>query len=295
MPSKNTKLYSLILIAADLAILAIVFAVSYYVRTQLDTRVLLHTVYAWEYLGGFLAIAPVWLIIFASLGLYSSNVYDRRLVEWSRIILGSFLGVLLVIGWEYATNVHLFPARLVALYVLLGSTLAIIVTREIIRGFRNELYRYGRGVNRVMVIGNSAATTDIVSELASTHKSGYHVVAFAGPARLVAPHLGIIHYSRAEDALKDIKKLRITTIIQTDLYDSEDRNHLILGAAQTNHIQYNFIPGEPEFYTGKNTVDVFLGYPMITVSQTPLIGWGAILKRIFDFVVSLILLSLIHI
>lgn len=290
MPSKNTKLYSLILIAADLAILAIVFAVSYYVRTQLDTRVLLHTVYAWEYLGGFLAIAPVWLIIFASLGLYSSNVYDRRLVEWSRIILGSFLGVLLVIGWEYATNVHLFPARLVALYVLLGSTLAIIVTREIIRGFRNELYRYGRGVNRVMVIGNSAATTDIVSELASTHKSGYHVVAFAGPARLVAPHLGIIHYSRAEDALKDIKKLRITTIIQTDLYDSEDRNHLILGAAQTNHIQYNFIPGEPEFYTGKNTVDVFLGYPMITVSQTPLIGWGAILKRIFDFVVSLILI-----
>lgn len=280
----------MILIAADLAILAIVFAVSYYVRTQLDTRVLLHTVYAWEYLGGFLAIAPVWLIIFASLGLYSSNVYDRRLVEWSRIILGSFLGVLLVIGWEYATNVHLFPARLVALYVLLGSTLAIIVTREIIRGFRNELYRYGRGVNRVMVIGNSAATTDIVSELASTHKSGYHVVAFAGPARLVAPHLGIIHYSRAEDALKDIKKLRITTIIQTDLYDSEDRNHLILGAAQTNHIQYNFIPGEPEFYTGKNTVDVFLGYPMITVSQTPLIGWGAILKRIFDFVVSLILI-----
>ena len=29
---------------------------------------------------------------------------------------------------------------------------------------------------------------------------------------------------------------------------------------------------------------------MITVSQTPLIGWGAILKRIFDFVVSLILI-----
>lgn len=290
MPSKNTKLYSLILIAADLAILALVFAISYYVRTQLDHRVLLHTVYAWEYVGGFLAITPLWLIIFASLGLYNSNIYGRRLVEWSRVILGSFLGVLLVIGWEYATNVHLFPARLVALYVLLGSTLAIIITREIIRDVRNELYRYGRGVNRVMVIGNSAATTDIVRELASTYKSGYHVVAFAGPAKLVAPHLGIIHYSRVEVALKDIKKLRITTIIQTDLYDSEDRNHMILGAAQTNHIQYNFIPGEPEFYTGKNTVDVFLGYPMITVSQTPLVGWGAILKRIFDFVVSLILI-----
>lgn len=290
MPSKNTKFYSLILMAADLVVLAAVFGIAYYVRTQLDQRVLLHAVYAWEYLGGFFVIAPVWLIIFASLGLYNTNVYSRRLIEWSRVILGTFVGVLLIIGWEYATNIHIFPARLVAFYVLVGSALAIIIIRELIRDIRDELYRYGRGVNRVMVIGNSAATTDIITELASTHKSGYQVVAFAGPARLAPTHLGIIHYSRVEEALKHIQSLRITTIIQTDLYDSEDRNHLILGAAQVNHIQYNFIPGEPEFYTGKNTVDVFLGYPMITVSQTPLIGWGAILKRVFDFIFSLILL-----
>lgn len=290
MPSKNTKFYSLILMAADTLVLAAVFFVAYFVRTQLDHRTLVHTVYVWEYVSGFLIIAPVWLMIFASLGLYSGNVYGRRLVEWSRVILGTFLGVLLVIGWEYATNIHIFPARLVALYVLVGSALAIILVREIIRDIRQELYRYGRGVSRVMVVGNSAATTDIITELASTHKSGFQVVAFAGPTRLVPTHLGIIHYARIEEALKHIRDHGITTIIQTDLYDSEDRNHMILGAAQTNHIQYNFIPGEPEFYTGKNTVDVFLGYPMITVSQTPLIGWGAILKRVFDFFASLTLL-----
>jgi lipopolysaccharide/colanic/teichoic acid biosynthesis glycosyltransferase len=63
-----------------------------------------------------------------------------------------------------------------------------------------------------------------------------------------------------------------------------------MSAAQVNHINYNFIPGEAEFYSGKNTVDVFLGYPMISVSQTPLIGWGAIAKRIFDTIVSFILI-----
>ncbi len=290
MPSKNTKLYSLILMAADAVVLAAVFGAAYFIRTQVDTRVLLHTVYAYEYIVGFCVIAPVWLIIFASLGLYSSNIYSRRLVEWSRILLGSFLGVMLVIGWEYATNVHIFPARLVALYVLIGSSLALLLVREVIRDIRNELYRYGRGVSRVMVIGNSPATTDILTELARTHKSGYQVVAFAGPAKLLPPHLGVIHYSRVEEALKHIVSHHITTIIQTDLYDSEDRNRMILGAAQAHHIQYNFIPGEPEFYTGKNTVDVFLGYPMITVSQTPLIGWGAVVKRLFDFICSLLIL-----
>lgn len=293
MPSHNTKLYSLILMIADVIVLAAVFGAAYFIRTQLDQRALLHSVYALEYLYGFLVIMPIWIMIFASLGLYSGSIYGRRLVEWSRIILGTFLGVLLVIGWEYATGVHIFPARLVALYVLIGSTIAIILVREIIRIIRNELYRYGRGVSRVMVIGNSAATADIIDELAKTYRSGHQIVAFAGPAKLLPTHLGVIHYSRVEEAINHIKEHRITTIIQTDLYDSEDRNHMILGAAQTNHIQYNFIPGEPEFYTGKNTVDVFLGYPMITVSQTPLIGWGAILKRNFDLLASLILVVLL--
>ena len=141
MPSRNTKFYSLMLMAADAIVLAIVFAVAYYVRTQIDTRTLLHSVYASEYIFGFLAIAPVWILIFASLGLYSSGVYGRRLVEWSRVILGTFIGILLVIGWEYVTNIHIFPARLVALYVFIGSTVAIILVREIIRNIRNELYR----------------------------------------------------------------------------------------------------------------------------------------------------------
>ena len=290
MPSKNTKFYSLILIALDLLVLAAVFFVAYYVRTQIDTRALRWEVYSTEYLLSFLIIAPVWIGIFATLGLYDARTYNRRLVEWGKITIGAFLGILLVIGWEYFTGVRVFPARLVAVYVLVGTVLSIIVVREFTRQIRSWLYRYGRGVSRVLIIGNSLATKDIMLELAATHKSGYQIVAFCGPTKLVPAHLGIHHYPRIEDALKHIKQLRITTIIQTELYDKEDRNHHILSAAQTHHIQYNFIPGEAEFYTGKNTVDVFLGYPLITVSQTPLIGWGAMLKRVFDVVLSLLLL-----
>lgn len=290
MPSKNTKLYSLILITLDLFVLASVFFVAYYVRTQLDPRALRYAVFAEEYVFSFLIIAPVWLMIYAVLGLYDAQTYNRRLIEWSKVVLGTFLGTLLVVGWEYATSIHVFPARLVALYVLVGTVISLIIVREIARSARTMFYRYGRGVSRVLIIGNSLATKDIVRELAETHKSGYQVVGLAGPAKYAPAHLGIHHYKTVEDALKDIKRLRVTTIIQTDLYDAEDRNHQILSAAQVHHIQYNFIPGEAEFYTGKNTVDVFLGYPLITVSQTPLIGWGAIFKRVFDVIVSLILL-----
>jgi exopolysaccharide biosynthesis polyprenyl glycosylphosphotransferase len=293
MPTKNTKFYSLLLIIADFVVLLAAFGFSYVLRVQYDHRPLLNQVYAKEYLASFALIVPFWILIFASLGLYQANTYNRRLVEWGKIALGAFIGILLVIGWEYVTEKHLFPARLVAVYALAGSFLLIVLEREILRWSRSFLFRLGRGTSRVLIIGNSAATKDIASNLSETHLSGYNIVAIAGPKSAVPKGLTLEHFTAIEDALEAIKRLRVTTIIQTDLYDSAERNQRILGAAQINHISYSFIPGEAEFYAGKNTVDVFLGYPMISVSQTPLIGWGAILKQVFDAIVSFVLIVIL--
>jgi exopolysaccharide biosynthesis polyprenyl glycosylphosphotransferase len=287
MPTKNTRLYSLLLVLADMAVLLIAFTLAYIVRVHYDPRPLLAPVYAADYAEAFVAIVPIWIIIFASLGLYNPSTYNRRLVEWSKIALGAFIGVLVIIGWEYISEKHFFPARLVAWYALAGSFLLLLIEREVFRIVRGLLFRFGRGISRVLVIGNSAATKDIADNLSFTERSGYKIIAIAGPAKVLPPGLNVVHFTTVETALKKVKELRITTIIQTDLYDSVERNQRILSAAQTHHISYNFIPGEAEFYTGKNTVDVFLGYPMISVSQTPLIGWGDIVKRIFDFVVAL--------
>lgn len=293
MPSKNTKFYSLILILADFFVLLLAFGLAYILRVQYDPRPLLSQVYAVQYFVTFLLIAPFWIMVFAALGLYQSTTYNRRLVEWGKIAVGTFIGILLVIGWEYVSEQHLFPARLVAAYSFVASFLLIIFERELLRLVRSLLFYFGRGTSKVLIIGNSAATRDIADSLSNTYKSGYRIVAIAGPKKVIPPGLEVQHYISVDTALKHIKKLGITTIIQTDLYDSAERNQRILGAAQTHHISYNFIPGEAEFYAGKNTVDVFLGYPMISVSQTPLIGWGAIAKQVFDGVVSFILVLIL--
>lgn len=293
MPTRNTKFYSFLLVVADFVVLLGAFSVAYILRVQYDQRPLLNEVYALDYFLTFLFIVPFWIIIFAFLGLYSANVYNRRLVEWGKIALGCIIGILLIIGWEYVSEAPLFPARLVPLYALVGAFVLIVFEREILRLIRSWLFYFGRGINRVLVIGNSDATRDIAHNLADTYRSGYKIVAIAGPKKVIPPGLDIKHFTSVDSALKKVRDLRVTTIIQTDLYDSHDRNERILGTAQTHHISYNFIPGEPEFYTGKNTVDVFLGYPMITVSQTPLTGWGSIAKHIFDTIVSFLLIIIL--
>lgn len=293
MPGKNTKFYSLVLIIIDTFILLTAFTIAYIARVQYDPRPLLTNVYAYDYLKAFVLIIPFWILIFAMLGLYQANTYNRRLVEWAKIAVGSFIGILLIIGWQYVSDEDIFPARLVAVYGLLATFLLIVVERETLRFTRSLMFRYGRGVSRVLLIGSSEAAVDIARSLSNTIKSGYQIIAIAGPKKIVPSELNVKHYSLVESALRDIKLNNITTIIQTDLYESSERNQKILGAAQSHHIGYSFIPGEAEFYSGKNTIDVFLGYPMISVYQTPLVGWGAMLKRVFDFIASLILVILL--
>ena len=288
MTRRNSKLYSFILMLVDALVLLVAFASAYIMRTQIDHRPLLQEVFAQDYLLSALIIVPFWIAIFALVGLYQPKTYNRRLLEWSKIAVGVFIGILLVIGWEYVSDRNIFPARLVAVYALVGTFVLIVLEREVMRLIRTLSYRYGRGIRRVLIIGSSGATSDIAVSLANTRKSGHAVVAIAGPKKILPDSSHALHFSTPEAALKQIKELGITSIIQTDLYENPDRNQTILSAAQANHIDYSFIPAESEFYSGKNTVDVFLGYPMITVYQTPLVGWGSIVKRIFDFVLSLI-------
>jgi exopolysaccharide biosynthesis polyprenyl glycosylphosphotransferase len=288
MTRRNSKLYSFTLMLVDALVLLIAFVLAYVVRTQIDHRPLLQPVFAQDYLISSLVIIPFWIAIFVLVGLYQPKVYNRRLLEWSNIAIGVFIGILVVIGWEYISDRNIFPARLVAAYALLGTFILIVFEREAMRLIRTLSYRYGRGIRRVLIIGSSGATNDIAVTLANTSKSGHAVVAIAGPKKILPDTSRALHFSTPEAALRQINELGVTTIIQTDLYENPDRNQNILSTAQANHIDYSFIPAESEFYSGKNTVDVFLGYPMITVYQTPLVGWGSIVKRIFDFVLSIV-------
>lgn len=289
MLGRNSNYYSLFLLLIDTLVLLVALTLAYVLRVQYDARPLVTSVYALDYIFGLVTIIPFWIATFAFLGLYKSNVYNRRLVEWGRLAAGSLIGILLILGWEFITENTLLPARLVAVYALVISFLLVVFERELLRLLRSQMFKYGIGTNRVLLIGSSSAVADIARNIADTKKSGYQVVAISGPKSVVPPELNISHYPKVESALKFIDSDHITTIIQTDLYDSQERNQRILSAAQMRHISYNFIPGEPEFYSGKNTVDVFLGYPLISVSQTPLIGWGEIVKFCFDIIVSLLI------
>lgn len=283
MKNNSNLIYALFLVLGDFLALLAAFGVAYILRVKLDDRPLIEIIPASTYLQAFLVVLPLWIAIQAAIGLYSRSVYENRFREFGRLILGSFLGILVVIGYDFVVSDTIFPARLVAVYGLLLGFGFLVVFRVIARLLRTLLFSYNIGVDNVLIIGSSKSSEGLVEELINTQRSGYRIVGFVGFE--INDH-SVPAYENFDEATKRLKRKNIHSIIQTKLYTDEVKNEDILLYAQTHHIAYRFMPGNEGIFAGNIEVELFRGTPLVTVHQTALVGWGRILKRFFDTLVG---------
>lgn len=284
MKNNASVVYALLLVVGDFVALLAAFSVAYILRVKLDSRPLIEQIPALTFLWSFVTILPIWLAIHGFIGLYSPSVYNRRLSELGRLAVGSLLGILVVIGYNFVTDGQLIPARLVAVYGWLIGFIFLVSLRNLARFIRQTLYLFGIGISNVIIVGDTPISIDIANSLANTAQTGQRVLA------LISTNGGVFKtYPNFEAAIAALRR-PIHAIIQTELYRDQAQNNKILEYAQGHHVAYRFVPGNSDLFVGNIAVELFADRPMIAVHQTALIGWGRIAKRIFDLAVTLLLI-----
>jgi exopolysaccharide biosynthesis polyprenyl glycosylphosphotransferase len=292
MKNSATLVYNLFLAVGDFLALLLAFVGAYVLRVTIDDRPIAVAVPSKTYFLVFLALLPFWIIIFGLLGLYNSNIYEKRFSELGRLFVGSFIGMLFVVFWNFLAPEPILPARLVPIYGLVLAFIFLVIFRNLARFIRIRLFHFSKGLTNVLIVGNTRLAKELVELLANSQQSGYRVVGVVGNKhRLSEKYSDIKVYNTFSEATKEIGQHNIYTIIQTELYADEERNREVLEFAQTHHIGYRFSPGNSELFVGKLDVELFRSsLPMIAVHQTALFGWGRIVKRLFDLVVGGLLL-----
>lgn len=287
MKNNSSLVFALFLVVGDFLALLAAFVIAYILRVKLDPRPLIEQIPAATYIKAFLVVLPLWILVHAFIGLYGQAVYEKRFSEFGRLIVGSFIGILVVIGYDFVGNQDLFPARLVPVYGLgLGFAL-LFLFRSFARTFRRVLFRYGMGISNVLVIGNTRASESIVDAIQNTDATGQMVLGVVG-----CKVGDFKYYASFADALKGVD-YSINSIIQTELYRDQDKNNEILRHAQQNHIAYRFVPGNSDLFVGNIQVELFAGLPVVAVHQTALIGWGRVVKRLSDLAVTVLLILIL--
>jgi exopolysaccharide biosynthesis polyprenyl glycosylphosphotransferase len=281
MRNNASLIYSVFLLIGDFLALVAAFAAAYVIRFRIFDDGKAASVGGENFIVAILSILPIWLMIHAFIGLYRQEIYEKRFVEIGRLLVGSVIGAMTVISYDFLTQSDLLPGRLVPLYALGLGFVFLVVFRTLARFIRHTLYRVGSGVSNILIVGNTPASGNLADAIGDTRHTGLRVLGIVGKQ-----HSKFKSFDSFEEAVHRLEKHQIHGIIQTELYKDADKNNVILRHAQTHHISYRFVPGNSDLFVGNIAVELFAGLPVIAVHQTALIGWGRVIKRIFDLIVT---------
>ncbi len=231
-----------------------------------------------NYLKLMLIFLPLWLVIFGAVGLYRLRVNRRQWLDVGRIIAACAAGVMILIVIDFLSATSIFPAKSIPIYGFIFATLFVIAGRLIMSIIQRICAHFGIGVYQILFIGSGAPAVELRSALKHL-KSRYKVVQTMASLRSVST-----------SSLQDILNSKhIDGVIVADTKYTEEKLGIILQFCQQHHLIYQFAPTLSGLYTSKITASEIQDIPVLELQPTPLEGWGRIVKRIFDVIITTII------
>jgi exopolysaccharide biosynthesis polyprenyl glycosylphosphotransferase len=234
-----------------------------------------------EYIKILFLIIPLWVLIYAANGLYSTDTNQKFANEITRIFFASTVGLASITVYIFFRG-EFFNSRFIVLAAWIGAIFFVALGRLLMRIIKRVLYRYNKGTRNTVIIG-SGPITDRVNAILNEEKSlGYAIIA----------RYPIFNEKVRKDILDLDAAKEVDEIILTKPSSAREETLTLLTFAEEHH------------FTLKYSADLFStlapNMRMSTISDVPLIefrrarldGWGKISKRLFDIFVGGILLIL---
>lgn len=230
---------------------------------------------AQEFLLLCLVALPCLILLFTFFGLYNLTATKRLSYELPRIIGAVSIGLLVVfVGFFF--NKSLFPSRFIVLVAWLLVIIFVSIGRYFLHEFKQIMFLRGKGLHRVVLINGGGHNARVLEQVFKNRRLGYEVVRE-------------IDYSPR--ALDELEKLYISVgydeIIQANNEVSGVENAELVGFARNKGVEFSFVPNL--FDAQRNRVETanYSGVPVISIKNSPLDGWGKVLKRVVDIIGSL--------
>lgn len=289
---KSEAFFSIMLIPIDALMIILGFIAAYYWRKYQGDIVSF-----WEfneYIRFILILLPAWIAILAIQGLYNIKKSRQGVDEFINIVLGVTMGIMLVVAWIFLSRTYFF-SRLIIIYAWIMAVIFIVVARNIIRLIQRYLYRYGVGVHCLLLVGNNEITYNIIRFLQNNRSLGYKVIGVLDSAvhNQSNRKSNVKVLGNIKNLEKTIANYLVDEIIITDPKISDEKVLDIMQIAEEKKITFRQTPNLFEVKTSNIEVSTLAGVPIVEFKRTPLDGWGKIIKRIADLIISSLVLILL--
>lgn len=267
---KSELFFSALQVPIDYAMILLAGMTAFFLRRTegvVELRPILYTFTPREYLQMLMIVAAGAIVVYAIDGLYDIRATKRTFKEIYQVFRATTIALMVIIvgvflyrEWYSSRFVILAGGALTIFYV----SIARIILRKIQRFL---LVKKGLGVHRLLIVGANSVCGSIRKAIDSDKLLGYKIVGSIEGIDL--------------ERIGRIKKMKgIDELIQCDSRIDRSSLYELKEYCIRNRISFKYVP--TLLQTSNFEMRMFLGEPIIEIRNTPLDGWGKIIKRAFD-------------
>ena len=276
---RSELFFTFLLVPIDLFMVLLSFVLAYKLRLYFEIVPVSFYQPLFEYIKFIIMFLPIWLVVFAVSGLYGLRERMGIFKEAGKIIIASSAALALFMVIIFFSRTFFF-SRLIVIFSWVLIILAVILGRFLIRFTQRFFYRYDVGVHRVIILGKNSFTKPIISEIQRRRGLGYRIVK-------------IIDQEGIDKLDKIFGGSPCDEILVTDSAITDKQVGKILEFCRLNRIGFKMTPSLLLVRSSHVNMETLAGAPILEFKRTPLDGWGKIIKRLFDIIVSFILIILL--
>lgn len=236
-----------------------------------------------EYFHPIPLILIIAAFIYNSFGLYRPRRTGQFMLEAFDVVKASAMTILVLIFINMFFRNSNY-SRGVGLLFAVGNTAQLLATRYAIRGILRKLRAAGRNLRHVLVIGDGRLAAEFAARVDGNPWTGLKIVGFVahdGTASAPSvPREKIVGTGAELDGILD--RHPVDSVFIALPFDMHDELESVLSIASDRLIDVKIVSDVLSFETLNHSVSNFDGLPILSLVESPLVGWNRIVKRLFD-------------
>jgi FlaA1/EpsC-like NDP-sugar epimerase len=300
MFNSNRRLGTALLVALDVLLINLAFALAYWLRYRLQLFLPVEP----EFFAPFLRYVPmaalltvIALATYGMSGLYRQRRGRRWFDEVGILTNGTMTTIVLVMSVTFLATYlasRLVYSRLMFIEAALLIVLFLSIARLARRIIRARLRRRGIGISRALIVGAGEVARGVMSTIVGDPTLGYAVAGFVDDH----PERGNTDIGRFKalgglDRFHDLlREQEIDEVIVTLPWSAHDRMTRIVDQCERENVTVRIVPDMFQLSLSRVDVDSLGGIPVLRLREPSLRRGTLLTKRVLDLLITPLLILL---
>jgi len=277
---------------ADVTIIGSIWLLSFWLRFHVP---IVEVTKGFPPFSTYAALTPL-VVVLWTIALEMQEVYRRCLLrprdEIMMLLKSHAAALLCFVAMTYVFSEYRYSRGVLIYFGVIGA-LGLVLSRPALHALLRVIREKRAPAANVLLVGHEGALELLIERISRFPELGWRIAGLLLPAgsqvASVAGHPVLGHLDDTQRALRDTQAQRVLIALGRQQWAELER---VIASIQDETVDIQVVPDVHEFATLNCAVEDFDGLPVVSINESPLLGWRAVVKRATDIVLSALALIL---